>query len=243
MLKQTFEVAKIVITSSLRKKIVTASLLIMIPLLLAAWLFEASNPGFQTGFILDAGGGLMSLLAIIIILILSFEHLFWLEEERTPWFYFSRLKSRVIFPIGKFLGISLVFGIILAVFAILLTLLIYFTSGVCIFSSIKISFMVWAEYNVFLSILVLFSTFFSKFMSVGMMLPVFFLANSIQYLKSLTANQLLKILMIVLPDVRVFYEATESGEINKILLAFLYSIFISSFYLTLAALILRRKDL
>ena len=69
MLKQTIEVAKIVITSSLRKKIVTASLLIMIPLLLAAWLFEASNPGFQTGFILDAGGGLMSLLAIIIILI------------------------------------------------------------------------------------------------------------------------------------------------------------------------------
>lgn len=243
MLNQIKEVAKTVITSSLRKNIVLASLLIMLPLLLAAWLFEISNPGFQTGFILDAGGGLMSFLSIIIILVLSFEHLFWSKEQKTPWFYFSRLKSRIIFPLGKFLGISIVCGIILAIFATLLSLLIYITSGVFTFASLKVAIMVWAEYNVFLSIFVLLAILFSKLMSVGMMLPIIFVANSIDYLKSLTDNLLIKILIMLLPNVRIFYEATESGDVTKTILALTYSIFISAFYITIASLILKRNDL
>ena len=117
MLNQIYEIAKIVFTASLRKNLILASILIMLPLLLAFWIFESSNPGFQTGFVLDAGSGLMSFLSIIIISVLAFEQLFWASEQQTPWFYFCRLKSRILFPIGKFLGISSVLGIILLVFA------------------------------------------------------------------------------------------------------------------------------
>ena len=105
MLNQIYEIAKIVYTDSLRKNLIIASILIMLPLLIAAWLFETSNTGFQTGFILDAGSGLMSFLSIIVIAVLSFEQLFWAKEQQTPWFYFSRLKSRILFPIGKYLEI------------------------------------------------------------------------------------------------------------------------------------------
>ena len=243
MLNQIYEIAKIVFTASLRKNLILASILIMLPLLLAFWIFESSNPGFQTGFVLDAGSGLMSFLSIIIISVLSFEQLFWASEQQTPWFYFSRLKSRILFPIGKFLGISSVLGIILLVFATFLFLLIGLTTKSYILMPFIIAFMTWAEYSLLLSIVVLFSTFLSKLMSVGMMITVFSIAQSAYYLKSLFPGWLSEILLIFFPDAGIFESAIESNNITAILLAFIYSIFMSSFYITLAGWVLNRKDL
>ena len=243
MLNQIYEIAKIVFTASLRKKLILASILIMLPLLLAFWLFEASNPGFQSGFVLDAGSGLMSFISIIIISVLSFEQLFWVSEQQTPWFYFCRLKSRILYPIGKFLGISSVLGILLFVFATLLFLLIGFTADTFVFLSFKMAFMIWAEYSLLLSIIVLFSTFMSRLMSVGMMISVFFIAQSASYLKTLFPGWLSEILLIALPDVGIFEIAIDSNNYYAIFLAFIYSVFMSSFYITLAGFILNRKDL
>ena len=243
MLKQIFEIAKVVVVSSLRKSIITASLLIMFPLLLAAWLFESSNPGFQSGFILDAGGGLMVFLAVIILGVLSFEHLFWPSEQKTPWFYFCRKDSRILFPLGKFFGIGFVLAVILFVFALLLTLLVYFTSGSLIFASFKVAFAVWAEYCLFLSVFVFFSTFLSRLMSVGMLLPFFFIAHSLTYLKSLLNFWVGEVLFIAFPDAAIFNAVVEEGSAGSILGIFIYSILMSLFYIILASLVLRQKDL
>ena len=243
MLNQTYEIAKIVYVASYRKKLILASLLIMLPLLFAAWIFENSNTGFQTGFILDAGSGLMALLSIIVIAVLSFEQLFWAVEQQTPWFYFSRLKSRIIFPIGKFLGICSVLGTILFVFAFLLSLLVFFTSGTFLLLPFKLAFMIWTEYSLFLSILVLFSTFLSKLMSVGMMMTVFFISQSSFYLKSSLPKWLFELFLLFFPNVGVFEVALETNETMPIFLAFLYAVFMVSFYITLAGFFLKRKDL
>lgn len=243
MLNQIFETAKVVFTASLRKNLIIASLLIMAPLLFSAWLFETSNPGFQTGFILDAGSGLMSLLAIIVIAILGFDQLFWVCEQPTPWFYFSRLKSRILFPIGKFLGISFVLGIILLAFSFLLSLLIYFTSGSLILLPFKIAFIVWSEYSLLLSVLILFSTFLSKLMAVGMMITVYFIAQSSAFLLNSLPKWFAEILLTVLPSANLFEAAIESDQLTVLLFVFLYALFMSAFYITLAGWVLKRKDL
>lgn len=243
MFKQTFELAKTVVVASLRKNLILSSLLIMLPLLLAAWLFEASNPGFQTGFVLDAGASLMAILSVIIISVLAFEQLYWLKEQSTPWFYLSRLKSRIIFPIGKYLGIIFVSALVLVIFSLLLTVLIYFTSKTLVLYAFKLAFAVWLEYSVFLAILVLFSTFMTKLMSVGMMLPVFFIAHSVSYLKSLMPNLLGSVILAILPNAEVFNCVNESSDCKYLFILFAYSLFISGFYLTLAGFVLRQKDL
>ena len=243
MLKQIYETARIVVVSSLRKNIATASLLIMLPLLLAAWLFEKSNPGFQSGFVLDAGSGLMAFLAIIVIAALSFEHLFWPSDQSTPWFYFSRNNSRLVFPLGKFCGVCFVLAAVLLVFALLLSLLVYFTSGTWLLSSFKTAFMVWTEYSLFFAVFVFFSTFLSRLMSVGMMLPFFFAAHSVAFIKSAFNYWAVELLLIVLPDAEIFNAVIENGDLWSVLLAFVYSLFMSLFYITLAGYALRQKDL
>ena len=215
----------------------------MFPLLLGAWLFEASNTGFQTGFLIDAGTGLMSLLSIITLCVLSFEHLFWKVDQQTPWFYFSRLKSRTSFLIGKYLGINFVLCLELIVFALLLSLIIFVTTRSMVLLPFKIAFIIWLEYSLLLSIFTLLSTFLSKLMSVGMMLPIFFISYSIPYLKSLMPNWFGEIILSLLPNSNLFEFAIENNEISYLILILLYSIFMSSFYITLAGLVLRHKDL
>lgn len=217
--------------------------MIMFPLLLAAWLFEVSNPGFQSGFVLDAGSGLMAFLAVVIIGVLSFEHLFWPSEQATPWFYFSRQNSRLLFPLGKFCGVCFVLILVLTTFALLLSLLIYFTSGSFLLSSFKVAFSVWLEYSVFFSVFVFFSTFLSRLMSVGMMLPFFFMAHSLSYIRTILNYWVAEILLIFFPDAELFDTLIECGDAYSCLLLLAYSVFISLFYITLAGLVLRQKDL
>ena len=243
MFRQILEVAKIVVISSFRRKLIIASLLIIFPLLLAAWLFEVSNPGFQSGFILDVGSGIMSLLSAIIILVLSFENLFWPVEQSTPWFYFSRLRSRLVFLLGKFIGIIFVLGFVLFLFASLFASLIFFTSGSFLFLPFTIAFTIWNEFSIYLSVFFFFSTFLSKLMTVGMMLPFVFISYSVNYIKVSFNNIFSQLLLIVFPDVAIFNSYMESNQLLYLVLILGYSIFMSLFYLFLAGFIIRQKDL
>ena len=243
MLKQLFEIAKTVIVASLRKNLILAVYLIMLPLVLAAWLFEVNNIGFQTGFIIDAGHSLFSFLSIILLAVLSFEHLFCPKEQQTPWFYFSRLKYKILFPAGKFIGISLVLLSVLIDFSILLILLLGFTSDAWLIEPIKIAFMVWAEYSLMLAVFAFLLSFLSRLMSVGLIVSVFFVAHSAPFWESILPTWLAEPISIVFPNASVFDLALESGSITNILLALLYSVFMSAFYISLSGFILRNRDL
>ncbi len=243
MLNQLWEVAKTVIIASFRKNIIFASWLIMLPLLLAAWLFEASNPGFQSGFVLDSGSGLMAVLSVILLGVLSFEHLFWPGEQPTPWFFFSRLKSRIIFPAGKFVGISIVLLSTLIDFAIMLFLLVGFTSGTWMILPFKMAIMVWAEYSLLLSVFVLLTNFLSRLMSVGMMIPVFFIAYSAQFIKGFLPRAVAEIVLAFIPNAGIFDAVIESSDWFAFFAAILYSIIMSAFYIILAGYRLRSIDL
>ena len=243
MLRQLWEVAKTVIIASFRKNIIFASWLIMLPLLLAAWLFEKSNPGFQSGFILDSGSGLMAVISMILLGVLGFEHLFWPGEQSTPWFYFSRLKSRIIFLAGKFVGISIVLLSILIDFAIMMFLLVGLTSGIWMILPFKIAIMVWAEYSLLFSVFAFLTTFLSRLMSVGMMIPVFFIAYSTSYLKIILPNAVAEVVLAFIPNAGIFDAVIESADCFAFFAAILYSIIMSGFYIILAGYRLRSIDL
>ena len=247
MNKQIFHIAFTVLLSSVRKNLLLASLLIMLPLLLAAWLFEASNPGFQTGFIYDAGGAMMAILAVIFGTVMSFEHLFWPVEQPTPWFYFSRLKSRIAFPAGKFIGISTVMASVLFDFSLLLIVFIRLTTGDWLFEPLRIAILTWAEYSVFLAVFIFLSTFLSRLMSVGLMLPIYFVAQSSLYLKETLSqpgiNVIAEIILAIFPDTGIFESVLQAGEWHHILFAILYSLAMSAFYIILAGISLKRRDL
>lgn len=243
MLRQLWEVAKTVIIASYRKNIIFASWLVMLPLLLAAWLFEKANPGFQSGFILDSGSGLMAIASIILLGVLGFEHLFWPGEQPTPWFYFSRLNSRIIFPAGKFVGISIVLLSILIDFAIMLFLLVGLTSDTWMILPFKMAVMVWAEYSLLFSVFVFLTTFLSRLMSVGMMIPVFFTAYSTSYLKTFLPNAVAEVVLAFIPNAGVFDAVIESADLFAFFAAILYSIIMSIFYIVLAGYSLRSIDL
>ena len=243
MLKQLWEVAKTVIIASFRKSIIFASWLIMMPLLLGAWLFEISNPGFQSGFIVDAGSSLMSVLAVILLMILAFEHLYWAKEQNTPWFFMTRLKSKIILIAGKYCGISLVCLLSIVCFALLLFLIVGFTSGSWFILPFKIALMVWAEYSLLLSVLVLFSSFWGKMLSIGLMVPVFFIAHYISYLKIFIPNAVAELVMAFMPNVEIFNAVISDGSWSTIGLALLYSWLMSAFYIVLAGCRLRSMDL
>jgi hypothetical protein len=110
-------------------------------------------------------------------------------------------------------------------------------------SSFKAAFSVWLEYSVFFSVFVFFSTFLSRLMSVGMMLPFFFMAHSLSYIKTLLNYWAAEILLIFFPDAELFDVLIESGDVYSFLLLSAYSVFICLFYITLAGLVLRQKDL
>ena len=82
-------------------------------------------------------------------------------------------------------------------------------------------------------------------MSVGMMLPIIFISYSVSYLKSLMPNWFGEFILAFLPNSSIFEAVIENNnnDAGCLLLAFLYSLFMSAFYITLAGLVLRQKDL
>lgn len=243
MMTQLWEVAKTVIVASFRKNLLVASWLIMLPLGLAAWLFEISNPGFQSGFIADAGSCLMSVFSVILLLVMTLDHLFWPKEQSTTWFFLSRLKSRILLPAGKYLGISIILLFAQLNFAALLFFIIGLTTGHWLVLPFILAVMNWAEYSLLLSVLVLFSTFFSRLMSIGMMIPVFFMAHSMDYIKSMLPNAVGEVVSAFMPNLSLFASVIESNSYIAFTLAIIYSLFMSSFYIALAGCRLRSMDL
>ena len=80
-------------------------------------------------------------------------------------------------------------------------------------------------------------------MSVGMMIPLIFISHSTNYLQALMPTWLSEIILAFFPNSEIFSQALNTTEPISLLIAFLYSIFMSAFYITIAGIVLNRKDL
>lgn len=250
-MKQLLTIARLVFIKAWRSNLILALLLIMLPLVLAAWSFEAANPGFQTGFLTDIGGSIMSLFAGMLLVILGFDHLFWACEQNTPWFYLSRVGNRCVFPGGKFAGIAGVLFVALAAAGTIFTLFLRLNTGLWFVAPITLALMIFCEFSLLGAVLTLLATFTSRLMAFAALLIVFVTGHNLEAIRTTVAaygssvlSVGVEIFLALLPDFALFRIAWFADfHPAQLLLAVLYSLLMVAFYLFAAGMVLQRKDL
>lgn len=250
-MKQLLTIARLVFVKAWRSHLVYALLLIMLPILLAAWSFEVANPGFQTGFLTDVGGSVMSLFAGMLMVVLGFDHLFWAREQNTPWFYLSRAGNRCIFPGGKFAGITSILFIALLGVALTFTLFLRYNTGLWFMAPGIMALMIFFEFSLLGAALTLLATFASRLLAFGALLIIFVAGHNLDAVRttvesygSPVLNVVTEILLVLLPDFALF-RTVWFADIQplKLLLVSLYCLLMVSSYLFAAGMVLQRKDL
>ncbi len=249
-MKQILTIGRLVFLKAWRSNFMLALLLLMLPLFYAAWLFETSNPGFQTGFLADIGGSLMSFLSGVLILILGIEHFYWPVEQRLPWFFLSRLRDRRIFVIGKFLGVALVLFFSLLVTGVGLVFLLRMSEGEWFFSLLFTALLVFFEYAMFAAVFQLFAVFMTRLSAFGSLLLVYFAGHNCNLLLSLSEayGRLTALptafMLAFLPDTGLFRDNWFAvPSLATVLGITSYALLQTFFYLLCAGMILQKKDL
>lgn len=249
-MKQVMTIGKLVFLKAWRSNFMLALLLLILPLFYAAWLFEAANPGFQTGFLADMGGSIMSLLAGVLILVLGIEHFYWPAEQRLPWFILSRVNDRRLLVIGKFAGVALVLSLSLLITGGGLVLLLRLSEGEWFLSLLSTALLVFFEYALFAAIFQLFATMMAKMPAFGSLLLIYFAAHNFEQLLSFAEAQgyltsfPVACIVAFLPDAGLF-RGNWFSDLNFVAMLTIsgYAFLQTSFYLLCAGMILQKKDL
>lgn len=245
--KQVLITAKTVLIKAYRSNLLFGAILLMLPFIWGSWIFEKNNPGFQTGFIADFGTIFISVFAFLLTLILSFEHIFWAKEGRTPYFYLSRMNP-VLLPLSKFLGIVCTTGLALLFMVFILICFMYLNTGTVILYPLFIGFSVFLQVALVVSVFSLFSSFLPKLTTISIMIIMYLIGLEIDtvrlYIESLELGFLVvptEALFAILPDFSLFH--FESESVDTLFFIVLYTLFQSLFYLFAGGKILSKKDL
>lgn len=245
--KQVLLTAKTVLLKSFRSNLLFGTILLMLPFIWGSWIFEQNNPGFQTGFIADLGTIFVSVFAFLLTLILSLEHIFWVKEGHSSYFYLSRMSPGLL-PLSKFLGVVCTVGLALIFMVLLLIGFMFFNTGTIILYPFYIGFSVFMQVALVVSVFSLFSAFLPKLTAISLMIILYLVGLETDtarlFVESLELGFLVvptEALFALLPDFSLF--RFESESISALFLIVLYALFQSLFYLVAGGKILSKKDL
>lgn len=250
-MRQLLTIAKLVFIKVWRNHLIPALFLIMLPLLLAAWSFESANPGFQTGFLADLGGGLMSLFAGLLVIIIGYDHLFWACEQNTPWFYLSRTGNRALFAGGRFAGTAGVLFVALALAAAIFTLFLRLNTGVWLILPSVLAVLVFCEFALLGSVITLLAAFMTRLPALGVILVIYAVGHNSDAIRMAAENHsspllnlALTVALAIIPDFSLFRSAWfVEPQAVELMLAALYAAGQAMFYLVAAGIVLQRRDL
>ncbi len=249
-MRQMLTIARLVFVKAWRGNLLPGLLLVMLPLFYAAWAFEAANPGFQTGFLADMSGSVMSLMAGILLLVTGFEHFFWPADQRTPWFFLSRSANRNTFVVGRFLGVAAVILVALLTVAAVFAFMMNYSEGQWFVSLLFTALLVFYEFAMLAAVFQLLAVVSSKLMACGGLLVIFVASHNLEGLRVLAegygslATLLANFLAAFLPDLGLLRGAWFTDFSPGILAAVtLYVALQTLFYLLVSGLILQQKDL
>ncbi len=249
-MKQLLTISRLVFKKAWRGNLLPAMILVMLPLFYAAWAFEAANPGFQTGFLADVCGSTMSLLAGILIVILGFEHFFWRGEQRTPWFFFTRVGNRAVFAAGKFIGVAGVLFAALFSSAVVFLLMMLLSEGQWFVSLLTTALLVFYESALLCAVFQLLAAVVSKLLASGCLLVIYVAGHNLDAIRdvadgygSLIAGTT-NFLLALLPDLGMFRSGWFSDfNLPALLFVTFYAGLQAAFYLVTTGWLLQRKDL
>lgn len=249
MMLQFYAICRLVVVKAWRGNLLPGLVLVFLPLFYAAWAFENANPGFQTGFIADLGGSVMSLMAGILVIVSGFEHFFWAATQHTPWFFLSRPVDRTLFTAGRFVGFAMVLAFALLAAALMFSLLMFATEGHLFFHLFMTALMVFYEFAMLAAVFQLLAVFASRLLACGALLIVFVVGHNLDGIRSLFADSsaaaaVFEILAVLLPDLSVFRGGWFAGlQIVPLLTVSAYAVLQTAFYLLLTGGLLQRRDL
>ncbi len=226
-----------------------AMILLFIPALLASHLFDVQNIGFQIKFVKDVGLTLLSLLSLVIAVFLAFDQIFWVKDSKTPYFILGRIKSRSIFTFGTFLGMALsLFATVLSA-SVFMIFFLKSTRGIWFWEIFSYGILVSLKFSLLIAILVLCATVFTRLMTFSATIILFFTGHYLDFIRykidtinSQFATSCFEMLGVFIPDFSLFHTYFVSQSRIVFLEVVFYAFLMSSFYLFVAAQILKRKD-
>ncbi|GAB4282442.1 MAG: hypothetical protein Kow0029_28040 [Candidatus Rifleibacteriota bacterium] len=252
-MNQALVIAEMIVLRSLRNRMIPALLIISLPIIIAAYGFDAANPGFQTLFVKDVGSLMIAWFSLLLTLFLFTDNIYRSSCDNEFWFLRSRVKSRLVFYAGQFLGIlsSLFFGILC--FSTIFFVFLRFTHRVWFFELLAAAWMNFLECSVLLAFMIFLSSFLSRLLTLSIGVLVYFVANvhvfqSVREVNFIdTAGFALSLLLSVFPDSSLFaadkfiFEQQSVLSLD-ILISTFYAFFMVCFYLIAAELVSGRKS-
>jgi hypothetical protein len=250
---QALILAELILKRTVRSKIVPAMILASLPVFLAAYLFDAANPGFQTLFIKDVVGAFLGICALLMLGLLALENIFWPGSGTVSWFIASRVKNRLHLFVGQTMGITLSVMAVLVTVGGAMFVLLRLTHGAWFWEILYSIWMITLESAVLTSLLILLSTVFSKFMSLSMVFILYLLASTaiIKGVRASCSSDLtgfvISLVLALIPDSSMFSVENLLLErqvlnLSEAMVASFYAFFIMGFYLLMARLVSNRWE-
>ncbi|MGM0600397.1 MAG: hypothetical protein ACQETH_11360 [Candidatus Rifleibacteriota bacterium] len=242
-MRQILVQARLFLVATFRSSLLYSFLIVAFPLFFAAYLFDITNPGFQTLFIKDIVASILSVFSMVIVILLAFEAILWKDGKNKGWFLLSRIKNRLNLFVGQTLGMMLSVLFILGTITFFYLIILRFTHGVWFWELIAAVWLLGLEAALAMSLLNLLATMCSRFLSLSVFF-LLYLVSITQLLPSFMLNHgnssamaVLAFILSVLPDFNMFslneiVFATES--FSQIVFSTIYAFFMSGFYLLLA---------
>lgn len=250
-MKTSLTIAKLIFIKAWRRHLMSSLVLLMAPVLIAAWGFETANPGFQTGFIKDMAGTLMNFFAALLLLVLAYDHCHWPDDKNLPWFYMSRCKSRSELTFGRFGGICSVIFAGLVVIASAFLLFMRLVNGYWFFELYIIAALKCMQFMLLTALVILFSQLMSRLLSLGAAILIWVAGISSDLIRQVLEAEnfhpfIFEPIMALFPDLTLFDTSTlifEPVLLFFLLAVLIYTFFMSGFYLLLADMLFIRQDL
>ncbi len=255
MIGQLWGLCRFGFLKAYRSKIFASMLLLFMPILVAVHLFDVYNTGFQVKFVKDVSLNFMSFFAILILAFLAMDHLFWPLEMKPPFYILGRIKSRLVYLAGTWLGIILSIASALLSSGVLILLFLRITRGIWFWEVFPGAFLLFLKYSLLAAFVLFCSCFSTRLIALSLSLVVFFMGHGLDSMRTWiesNANRsfqiVVDIFLLFVPDFAMFDSrlvmVQDSGfSVEGLFLLMGYTICLSSFFLFFGSQLLKGRDL